>query len=454
MTDQPAQTRAQGKLLRVLGVTFGVAVTIGATIGGSIFITPAQVAAQLPHPYLYMGVWLAGGLYALLCSVSFAELGTMLPRSGGLYVFTQRALGSYAGFVVGWMDWMQSCGTIGTAALLLGGVVGGLFPAMVARGGQVSLGVVAGFALLQWAGIRWGSRAQELASLLKVLALVGLGSAAFALGGRLPGAGSLAGSAPQGLPLLTALVLALQVVIYVYDGYYGVIYFGEEIRRPERGIPRSMFGSVFLTIGLYLFINSAYLWVLSLPQMAGEPSVGGAVARTVFGAGGEAVIGAMTVVILLGSVNAYYLSGPRILLAMSRDGLFSRRAVQVNRRGTPTVTLFMSMAVSALFVLSGTFQKAIAVLTFLIVANYVLTFLAVIVLRRREPGLPRPYRAWGYPWSTGLALASAVAFLAAAVAGDTRNSLYALLALAASYPAYLLVRRLGATPPDGRLSPG
>jgi APA family basic amino acid/polyamine antiporter len=140
-------------------------------------------------------------------------------------------------------------------------------------------------------------------------------------------------------------------------------------------------------------------------------------------------------------MNAYYLSGPRILLAMSRDGLFSRRATRVNPRGTPTVTLLMSLLASLLFVLSGTFQKAIAVLTFLIVANYVLTFLSVFVLRRCEPDLPRPYRAWAYPWSTGLALASGVAFLAASVAGDTTNSLYALAALAASYPIYRLIRR-------------
>ncbi|MFA6108146.1 MAG: APC family permease [Candidatus Latescibacterota bacterium] len=445
-TSTPSSTAATpgGGLLRILGVGFGIAVTIGATIGGSILITPAQVAAHLPDPRLYLGVWLVGGLYALVCSVSFAELGTLLPRSGGLYVFTHRALGDYAGFVVGWMDWLQSCGTIGTAALLAGGVVAGLASLSPAGGQAVSLGLVTGFGLLQWAGIRWGSRTQELASLLKVVAVVGLGAAAFAFGGSLPGAASEPASAPSGMALLTAAVVALQVVIYVYDGYYGSVYFGEEVRAPGRDIPRSIFGSVFLTIGIYLFINLAYLYALPLSRMAGEASVGGAVARALFGASGEALIAGMTVVILLGSMNAYYLSGPRILLAMSRDGLFSRRATRVSSRGTPTVTLFLSLLASLLFVLSGTFQKAIAVLTFLIVANYVMTFLSVFVLRRREPDLPRPYRAWAYPWSTGLALASGVAFLAASVAGDTTNSLYALAALAASYPVYRLIRRWAA----------
>ncbi|MEW6753225.1 MAG: APC family permease [Candidatus Latescibacterota bacterium] len=438
------QDQPRGTLLRILGAGFGIAVTIGATIGGTILITPAQVATQLPHPLLYLSAWLAGGIYALLCAVSFAELGTLLPRSGGLYVFTHRALGDYAGFVVGWTDWLQSCGTIGTAALLAGQVAAGLAAPLGGRATWVSLGLVTAFGLLQWAGIRWGSRAQEVASLLKVLAVVGLGTAAFALGGSLPGAASHPASVPAGLSLLTGAVLALQVVIYVYDGYYGVVYFGEELRVPERDVPRSIFGSVWLTIGIYLFVNLAYLYALPLPAMAAADSVGGAVARVLFGQAGHALIGAMTLVILAGSINAYYLSGPRILLAMSRDGLFSRRATQVNRRGTPTVTLFMSLLASTLFVLSGTFQKAIAVLTFLIVANYVLTFLSVLVLRRREPELPRPYRARAYPWTTALALASAAAFLAASVAGDTRNSAYALAALAASYPAFLLVRRLQA----------
>jgi APA family basic amino acid/polyamine antiporter len=446
-TSSPAPARS-GSLLRILGVGFGIAVTIGATIGGSILITPAQVAAQLPDPWLYLSVWVAGGVYALVCAGSFAELATRLPRSGGLYVFAHRALGDYAGFVVGWMDWLQSCGTIGTAALLAGSVSAGLF-ALTAPGAlRVSLALVVLFGLLQWSGIRWGSRAQGLASLLKVAAVFGLGVAAFTLGGDVPGAAAASGFVPEGMGLLTALIASLQVVIYVYDGYYGSVYFGEEVRRPERDLPRSIYGSVFLTIGLYLFVNLGYLYVLPLAQMAGEASVGGAAARVLFGAAGETVIGIMTLVIFLGTLNAYFLSGPRILLAMSRDGLFSRRATQVNAWGTPTVTLSMCLVASVLFVLSGTFQKAIAILTFLIVANYVVTFLAVFVLRRREPEVQPPHRAWGYPWTTGLALISGLAFLVAAVASDTTNSLYAIGALAASYPVFRLVRRLSAVAPS------
>jgi APA family basic amino acid/polyamine antiporter len=127
---------------------------------------------------------------------------------------------------------------------------------------------------------------------------------------------------------------------------------------------------------------------------------------------------------------------------MSRDGLCAGQAARVNAGGTPTVALFASTAVAVLFILSGTFERVVAVLAFFFVINYTVSFISVFVLRRREPELPRPYRAWGYPWTTGLALAGSLAFLAGAVRSDTRNSVYALLLLSASYPVFVALRRL------------
>jgi APA family basic amino acid/polyamine antiporter len=127
---------------------------------------------------------------------------------------------------------------------------------------------------------------------------------------------------------------------------------------------------------------------------------------------------------------------------MARDGLVSGRAAAVNAGGTPTGALIGSVLVVVLFIASGTFDDIIAVLAFFFVANYVIAFAAVFALRRREPAAERPYRAWGYPWTTALALAGSLAFLLAAALGDTRNSVYALLLLAASYPAYRLSGRL------------
>ncbi len=436
----------RGQLLRVLGVVFGMAVTIGITIGSGILGTPGKVAERLPNVWLFMGVWVVGGVYALFGTVSVAELGAMIPRSGGFYVYVRRALGEYVGFVVGWSDWLSTCGTIAAVALVLGEYTGRLVPALAGRSVAVASAVTIAFAVLQWRGVRWGSRSQELTSLLKTLAFAALIIACFALGGRgatAQGATPAAvASIPTGLSFVAAVVLALQGVIYTYDGWYSAIYFGEEVRDPARNLPRAMIGSVLLVIIIYLLFNLALVYVLPIERLAGQELAAGAAAEAIFGPRGWTIIGWLAVVSLLASVNGNTLAAPRIIYAMGRDRLFWQEAARVNRGGTPTVSLAVSTFVAvAMIVFSGAFEKALAALAFFFVTNYGITFLSVFALRRREPDTPRPYRAWGYPVTTALALASSAAFLVGAVASDTENSLYALVLLAASYPAFLLLRR-------------
>jgi APA family basic amino acid/polyamine antiporter len=245
---------------------------------------------------------------------------------------------------------------------------------------------------------------------------------------------------PVGLALAAAFVTALQGIIYTYDGWTGVIYFSEEVRDPARDIPRSLFAGVLLVTAIYLLFNLALLYVLPASRLAGETLAAGAAAAALFGTLGDTVIHALVVVALLSSVNALLLIATRVPFAMGRDGLFPAWAVRVNPGGTPTGALVASAAVTLVF-LSGSFGEVIAVLAFFFVANYAVSFTAVFVLRRREPRAPRPFRAWGYPWTTALALLGSILFLVGAVVGDTGKSLLALLALALSYPAYLLVRR-------------
>ncbi|MDQ3253642.1 MAG: APC family permease [Acidobacteriota bacterium] len=448
VSDQASPVRLtapQGKLLRVLGVAFGLAVTVGATIGMGILRTPGDVAAQLPSAWLFIGVWLIGGLYALLGTLQVAELGTMIPRAGGIYVFARRALGSYAGFVVGCSDWLGTCGTIAAVAIVIGEYTAALVPVLASRAVSIALSVIVAFALLQWRGVRWGGRAQELTSLLKAVAFIALVTACFIFGGGSTAGASAAPPLPTGVTLLTAVVLSLQGVIFTYDGWYSAVYFSEEVREPERNLPRAMIGGVLLIIGIYLLVNLALVYVLPMSLIAGEKLAVGAAARAVFGALGGIIISVLATVSMLASVNANLLMAPRTLYAMSRDGLFglfSRHATTVNAGGTPSVALFLSAAVAVLFTLSGTFEKVLALLAFFFVVNYAVTFVAVFVLRRREREAARPYRAWGYPWSTALVLLGSLAFLIGAVASDTQNSIYSLLLLAASYPIYLVLSRL------------
>lgn len=440
-----ALAEGRGRLLRVLGVVFGLAVTVGITIGMGILRTPGEVAQQLPHRGLFMGAWVLGGVYALCGAVSVAELGTMVPRSGGFYVFVRRALGEYPGFVVGWSDWLSTCGTVAAVALVIGEYAGLLVPALAGREAPVAACVAVAFALLQWRGVRWGSRSQELTSLLKSLAFAALIAACFLYGGGVTAAESrpaLTPAVPAGLGLLTAVVLALQGIIYTYDGWYSTVYFGEEVLDTARNIPRAMIGSVLLVIVVYVLFNAALLYVLPVEQLAGQKLAAGAAAEAVFGPRGAMVIGVVAIVSLLASVNGNTMTAPRIVYAMSRDRLFWGAAARVNRGGTPTLALALSTAAAVLLILfSGTFAKLLAGLAFFFVTNLMLVFLSTFVLRRREPHAVRPYRAWGYPLTTAFALAVSAAFLAGAVWGDTENSLYALALLALSLPVYLLLRR-------------
>ncbi|HEX6965951.1 MAG TPA: APC family permease [Gemmatimonadaceae bacterium] len=459
-SEQASPQRAPRQLLRVLGVAFGLAIIVGNTIGMGILRTPGDIAARLPSVPLFLGAWVVGGVYAMLGALSLAELGAMIPRSGGQYVFVRHALGPYAGFVVGWSDWLSTTGTVSAVAIVFGEYTGALVPSLAAHGTAVACLVVLAFAMLQWGGVRWGDRTQQLITLLKAVALIALVIAIFAWGSgahaAAASAASTASTAAPGVPassaglgLLAALVLSLQGVIYTYDGWNGVIYFSEEVRDPGHDIPRSMFLGVVSVIVVYLSLNVAFLHVLPIHRMAGDPFVAGAAASAVFGPNGDTVIRVVMLVSLLATINASTLMASRVPFAMSRDGLLPARAAQVNEGGTPTWALAAGTAVALAFILTGTFDEVLALLAFYFVLNYLLSFTSLFVLRRREPDAPRPYRVWGYPWTTGIALAGSCAFVIGSIVGDRVNSVRSLILLALSYPAYLLVKRaLGARGPS------
>ena len=437
----------RGRLLKVLGVGFGLAVIIGNTIGAGIFRAPGEIAGHLPNVWLFLGVWVAGGLYALLGAISIAELGTMLPRSGGQYVFARYALGEYAGFIVGWSDWISTCGSVSLIAIVIGEFSGGLFSVLAGKRLEIAAAVAIFFAIVQWRGIVLGSQVQNLTSLLKTLAFVALIAAAFILGGKGPAAPATVVKIATGPALLVAAILSLQSVIYTYDGWTGVVYFSEEVKDSGRDIPRSLFGGVLLIIGIYLLVNLALLYVLPISKIAGQDFAAGVAAEVIFGKHGDTIFRSLTILSMLSGVNACTLMASRVLFAVSRDGLFLQKAATVNKGGTPTIALLMSAVVALLFIVFGkTFGKVISILAFFFVANYALSFISVFVLRWREPDKPRPYRAWGYPLTTGLALIGSVAFLFGAVASDlksgSRDSIYAVLLLAASYPVFRAIRIL------------
>ncbi|MFN2509516.1 MAG: APC family permease, partial [Chthoniobacterales bacterium] len=251
---------ATGALLRVLGAGFGIAVLIGNTIGSGILRTPGEVAGHLPSAALFLGVWLAGGIYALLGSNAVAEVASMTAESGGYGVFVRRGLGPYLGFVAGWSDWLSSCSSATAAAIVVGESVSVLTGT---GGGAISViasAVLISFMLVQWRGVRSASGTQNVTTILKALAFLFFVGICFAYTGRTIDSGQQL-SVPQGVPLFVALILAMQAVIFTYDGWVGPAYFAGELRNPGRELPRSIFAGVAVVIVIYLLVNGALLHV-------------------------------------------------------------------------------------------------------------------------------------------------------------------------------------------------
>lgn len=426
-------------LLRVLGVSFGLAVIVGNTIGAGILGTPGEVASALPNAWLFVGVWIIGGCYALLGSNALAELATMHPQSGGQYVYARHTFGSYVGFVVGWNDWLSTCASIAAISIVVGEAIAALVTPLRSSAVPLAMATVVLFTLLLWRGTRMGDRTQQLTSLLKALALLALVLACFVFSGRASGRTPSAAVVPT-TSVFVGFVLAAQAVIYTYDGWTGPLYFSEELGDPAYQIPRSMFGGLLCVATIYILINVAFLRVLPVGSLAGAPLAAATVARALFPGAGDTVVHVVIALALPSAVTACLLMASRVLYSVSRDGLGLRAATEVNAGGTPTTALLMSGVVALAFLATGTFRTAIAIAAFFFVLNYGLSFLAVFVLRAREPAALRPYRAFGHPWTTGTVLLGSAAFLVSAVVGDTRNSVYALLLLAISLPVYRRMR--------------
>ena len=420
-------SRKYGHLLRVLGIAFGWAVTIGNTIGAGILRAPGEVARNVPAQGAFYGVWLAGGAFALLGALSLAELGTMIPRSGGQTVFVRRAFGAFPGFAVAWSDWLSTCASAAAITIVLVDALVALAPRLGGAHGIIAAAVVLAFTGAQWRSARSGSIIQVVTSALKAAAFGALIVACFAA--RQPAA-----HATSAVAALTAagIVASLQLMIYTYDGWAAVLYFSGEMANPGRDIPRSMFTGIVSVTVIYLLVNAAFLHLIPMHAMAGDQMVADTASKIAFGSIGTAVVRALIAVSLLSAINSCILMGARTAYAVG--------AARVNAGGTPTLGLALTTLATLGFLTSGAFNNVIAMAAFFFVANYTASFASVFRLRRREPHTPRPYRAWGYPYTTALMLLFCLAFLGAVVVTDPRNSIYAIVLLAVSYPIHRIMQ--------------
>jgi APA family basic amino acid/polyamine antiporter len=314
-----------------------------------------------------------------------------------------------------------------------------LMPVLTGRRVPAGVGLVLLFGLLLWRGIRIGDLSQQILSAAKALAFGSLIAVCLLVPVPAGFTASPAAGVPSGVALFTAIVLALQAVIYTYDGWTGPLYFGEETRNPGHGIPRSMVLGVLLVILIYVLVNVAFVRVLGIGRMAGDPFVAATAGKVLFGDRGDLVIRLLVLVSILSGMNACALMAPRVLLAMSRDRLLPAALETVNPGGTPTVAHWTSIGVAAGFIVSGTVNSVLALCAFFFVANYTLSFFSVFALRRKEPDTPRPWRVPGFPFTTGLAVLGSLGFLAGSLVSDWSNSWKSMLLLALSYPVYRFI---------------
>jgi APA family basic amino acid/polyamine antiporter len=419
-------TNPPGQLLNVLGLAFGLAGSVGGTIGAGILRTPGLVAAQLPSTSWILAIWVVGGGYALLGATCIAELAAALPRAGGWTIYAEAAFGRRAGLLVGWCDWLAHCIGLAWVATTLGELLSSLTPF---NSSYQAVGVVVLFSAIQLLGVKAGGTSQELLSLGKALAFLVLVGACFLL----PGSGGTTmplQPSPMPLPtgpaLLTPIVLALQAVITTYDGWASPVYFAEEFNNPAQDLPRSLIGGVLAVLVLYLLINAALLHVLPLSALADAQIPAADAARSVLGPWGGSVITVVALLALLGLINTVVMAAPRILLGLGRAGLLADVLTQVSKGGTPIPALLITAGTSALLVLAGSFEHLLAIGALFYVALPLSGLAALVALRWQQPDLIRPFRCWGYPLTPLLVGGLSLSFLITAAISEPRDGLLAL----------------------------
>jgi APA family basic amino acid/polyamine antiporter len=429
------------ELRRVLTVFLGAAIVVGGTIGAGILRTPGIVAQETGHPILFLAAWIAGGVLALMGASCFAELSAALPKAGGPYVYTRRAFGPFAGFVTGWADWVTNTFALAFLAVATGEYAVALAPTLAGFENAVGVGALAALALLNWFGLKLGGRVQEVLSLAKVVGLVAVALGCLFIA---PADAAMPAAHLWAAPLVFGalpLIHAMQVVSETYAGWNSSVYFAEEDSNAARNGPRALFGGVIAITVTYVLINAALVMVLPFDVLAASKLPVADAARLVFGGASDRIITALVLVSLVGIINVYIMLNPRIVFAMSRDGVLPEQGSRLNHAASPGIGIIVSAVPAAILAAGFSFEILFLITGFLGVAVNAAAYLAHFQLRRTEPDLPRPYRAWGHPWLPALVTLISIALLAGFIAANPEPSLYAVAAIAASYPVYLWLRR-------------
>lgn len=427
-----------GRLLRVLGFTFALAICVGSVIGGGILRTPGPVADRVMEPWLILLLWAAGGVHALLGANVVAEISTSVPQAGGLYVPTRRAFGDFAGLIVGWSDWLVNGAAAAALALAFADFAALAHPFFASRETATAVAVLAILFGLNWLGVREGSVVQKLGSLAKCVLLVALVATVFLMAPQAPALPSP--TAGTGWTI-AGLIVAYQLIYGVYSGWPNPIYFIEEDERAVVNIPRAMGFSILLVTAVYLSVNAALLHALPIDALRGSELPAAMALEPIFGGTGTTVIACLALVIVATCLNGMVMVLPRTLYGLGRDGLFAQVTTRVNRGGTPDVALGLSALLATLLAVTGSFETVFLLMSALIMSMMVVTDTTLFALRIKEPQLERPYLAKGYPWLPVLVLVLDSALFLAVLWSEPASGAYMLLLVAACVPINFWLRQ-------------
>src|SRR5579864_9565066 len=422
---------------RDLGLTHATSLVVGVIIGTGIFLKTASMAQSVGTPLLVLAAWVAAGGVAMLGALCFAELGALLPHAGGEYVYLSRAYGEIPGFL-----FACNAFVLGGAAVAAYGAAVAIFVSDIHPRGP------------DWVvyGVRLGGRAQALLTAAKVLAITGVAAGVF-LFSRTGSIANLAAPEGTGSGGVAGFGAALFSALWAYSGWQFLPMAAGEVREPQRTLPRAIVGGTLLVLGLYLLINAAYLYALPFAQVASSnstaypdaPSVAARAVQTFLGGRATAIAALIFLVSTIGSLNGMILSGARVPFAAARDGLFFAPFGRLSPVSRVPVTALVLLAIwGSLLAVTGTFDQ----LTDMAVMSYALFWipvsLAVIVLRRKLPQAPRPFRVPGYPFVPLLFALVMLAIIISALISVPRECIATLVLILLALPLYPLFRRRAA----------
>jgi APA family basic amino acid/polyamine antiporter len=449
---------APARLEERLGVFSATMIVVGSMIGSGIFSAPSYMAERVQSPGILLGLWVFGGIFTLLGALAYGELAAMAPHAGGQYVFLREAYGRFWAFLYGWTLFLViQTGFNAAVAIFFAKTLGGFFPTLgeanvvLSLGGLhintaqlVGCGVIVLLTGVNMLGVREGAFVQNLFTVLKLTALVvlivaGLGIAEDPEAHFTPLFEPAPGKKALEIGFLAGLAVALSKALFSYDAWNTVTFVSEEVRQPQRSLPRALLWGCVVTMIVYLLTTATYIANISMSEMQSIPEnrVAQRLAEILFGKLGVRLVIVAILISTFGCVNGLILGGARVCFAMARDGLFFRSCRELHPRWhTPWVALVYQGVWSCVLTLSGTFDDLLTYTTFASVLFGALTVAGVYRLRRLQPDRPRPYRCWGYPVTPALYLVIAVPFLIYLIQGDPVSTGWGALLVLTGVPVY------------------